>query len=734
MGLKKKLKTTFTRKTNSRKEKRKEAKKRSRTLQGSNVSLSIADVYDQLYEEHETGKQTPVPLSETRLPGSRPNDKFQDIETSELQIIPSHNAEVAQKRPRTARVLTCPGNLPAPTRTQTRMRFRDDDDDGIDMISSCSSASEISIKSFHSDSTISPHVTIVAPFTPRFSRMGHGGFDGPIMPRADIFLPPKMENDISLEDLDSYSHDGDVEPHIPKCRAPPQEDLYFMYKKLLTDPFRNTKPVIDLRPTTSSLSLISSDTVFDWPVRERFEVPYVEPTKLPPIGYGFHHANTRQENMVGRLNRFQTDRESLRNQPLKFPSIIQMNNLNAQLRTMSRSSTACSGSINDSYSRSSSRSSYSSARSKGQTAQSYINNIKENQCTWTKNEQINLKGEKRIRRKLLDGAYPNSTVKEDKLPTLLRFVWKGKHKKLKNYLNDASKHKKINRTDKFGRTALHFAASWADYRMLKILLDVRGIDVNIKDQHHKTPLFKAIDMKSLACVRLLVHAGAKARVTCSDERNALEYALTEYGDDAFEIIDFFYNGRGIRDIDMGSNGMSLLHQAVVTKKHVTNVKVIKMILEPGLVDVNAVEGDKRTPLILAAQSKRPDLLLALLENGADPKHYDSFMKNAICYTEKDSTCYKILQGFKVNKKTGKRIFKYRPDGQLATVQAINVKAKDNNQRGSTPPKQKGQKDAPYNINPKMDDPEYRAHITSLFTASKFKEPKREDLYYDPLSI
>ena len=82
--------------------------------------------------------------------------------------------------------------------------------------------------------------------------------------------------------------------------------------------------------------------------------------------------------------------------------------------------------------------------------------------------------------------------------------------------------------DKFGRTALHFAASWSDFRATKMLLEVKGINLNLKDSHDKTPLFKAIEMKSLACVRLLVNAGAKARITCRDERNALEYAAVSY--------------------------------------------------------------------------------------------------------------------------------------------------------------------------------------------------------------
>ena len=115
-----------------------------------------------------------------------------------------------------------------------------------------------------------------------------------------------------------------MEQHVSKCRAPPQEDLYFMYKKVLTDPFRNAQPIVDLRPTSSSLSKISSDTVFDWPKKEKFEIPYVEPTKLHAIGYGFHDQKTRRQNMVDRLNQFHGESEACQNKPLKLPSIVRV--------------------------------------------------------------------------------------------------------------------------------------------------------------------------------------------------------------------------------------------------------------------------------------------------------------------------------------------------------------------------------------------------------------------------
>ncbi|XP_066935143.1 uncharacterized protein [Clytia hemisphaerica] len=721
MGIKKKLKTTFTRKTNSRKEKRKEEKKRNKALHGSDVSLTMKDIYDQLCQEHQTGKQSPVPCSETRLPVIHPNAKTEEVETSELQIIPSHTVGVAPKRPRTARILTCPGNLPAPTRTQTRMQFRDDESDA-DTISLCSTESGISVTSVYKGEV--SRTTIVAPFTPPL------GIRRKVytMPRTEALYRVRFDNDLEVIDLEDYNDADIVNEVIPLPRAPSPEDLHRMYRILLTSPIKNVG-IIDLKPTASSLSLMSSDTTFDWPEKENHEIPYVEHAQIPDIGYGFQEQNAK--NVVGRLNQFKADRETQKSQPVKLPSIVN----NTHSRAVSRASTSSSVySTHQSRTCSARPGSSVSVTSNGQKAQDYLDNLKEHKTTWQSEDRINSKGEKRIRRKLLDGAYPNCTVKEDKLSTLMRLAWKGKHQKLKKYLQDPSKHGKVNRTDKFGRTALHFAASWADYRMLKILLDIRGINLNIKDKHDKTALFKAIDMKSLACVRLLVQAGAIARVTCRDERNAIEYAITEYGDEAFEIIEYLYNGRGIRDTDMGSNRMSLLHQAVVTKKHVTNVKVIRMILEPGMVDVDAVEADKRTPLILAAQAQRPDLLLTLLEHGADPNHYDNFMKNAIRYTEEGSECFKILQGCRDSKRTGKRTFKYRPTGQLAPIQAVNIHSSNANRSGSTPSEQSNKKAVPFNLNPKTEDPEYRKHITNLFLASKFKEPKKEDLYYDPESL
>ena len=84
-----------------------------------------------------------------------------------------------------------------------------------------------------------------------------------------------------------------------------------------------------------------------------------------------------------------------------------------------------------------------------QTMESFLKQIQEHRTLWS-NE-----GSKvivpRTRRKIEEGSYPNFSVDEDKLPTLLRFTWKAKLNKLKKYLKNSSKHKKINLQDSEGR-------------------------------------------------------------------------------------------------------------------------------------------------------------------------------------------------------------------------------------------------------------------------------------------
>jgi len=70
---------------------------------------------------------------------------------------------------------------------------------------------------------------------------------------------------------------------------------------------------------------------------------------------------------------------------------------------------------------------------KGETMEDVLKEIRCHRAEWI-NEYGHV-AEPRVRRKIMEGSYPNFTVKdEDELPSLLRYVWKGKLKKLRKYL------------------------------------------------------------------------------------------------------------------------------------------------------------------------------------------------------------------------------------------------------------------------------------------------------------
>lgn len=99
-------------------------------------------------------------------------------------------------------------------------------------------------------------------------------------------------------------------------------------------------------------------------------------------------------------------------------------------------------------------------------------------------------------------------------------------------------------------------------------------------------------MRSLACVKLLVEAGAKARITCRDERNVLQYVITEHGDDCFPIIQYLYKERGLKEVDSDIDNMTYLHMAAIAKKHVSVQKIIEMLVGSGA-ELDPVEGNHR---------------------------------------------------------------------------------------------------------------------------------------------
>ena len=265
----------------------------------------------------------------------------------------------------------------------------------------------------------------------------------------------------------------------------------------------------------------------------------------------------------------------------------------------------------------------------------------------------------RIRRIRAEGSYDNNSVDEKKMlrknENILRYTWKGKLLKLRNYVNQTKHHKEINMQDGCGRSACHFASSWDCPKTLSTLLMVPGIDVNLQDDEGKTPLYKAVEINSINCVKLLIQHGANPRITAQDNRNPFEFALQERGDIAFEIIKYLYLDGKVFKERKEEGILSHLHQACLARKDVTVLNVTKELLQFGAY-INATEGTGKTPLILATQMNRPELVELFLQNKADAKHIDLEYKSAMNYAIPGEECYDMIKkAMRRNKTKGRRV-------------------------------------------------------------------------------
>ena len=82
----------------------------------------------------------------------------------------------------------------------------------------------------------------------------------------------------------------------------------------------------------------------------------------------------------------------------------------------------------------------------------------------------------------------------------------------------------INKTDKLGRTALHFAASiGSNLELIEALIEA-GAKVNAESTGRETPLMKAIAFDNADAAKLLMEKGADPEIENSMNRNSYSFA------------------------------------------------------------------------------------------------------------------------------------------------------------------------------------------------------------------
>ncbi|CAF3428329.1 unnamed protein product [Rotaria socialis] len=176
------------------------------------------------------------------------------------------------------------------------------------------------------------------------------------------------------------------------------------------------------------------------------------------------------------------------------------------------------------------------------------------------------------------------------------------------------------------KNKLHKAAWEGNLKKVQHL--ARPGQLNVKDQHMRTPLHLAVVKGHLAIVQYLVNEDAKLDVVDNEQRTPLIKAVLSGNQNIkinYEICKVLLNGGADKCINaVDKHGRNALHYAI----DFDNQRLVQLFLSSRTCDPNYKDYDQMTPLHLAIKRKSPEIVDLLLsdqnEQQADPNIVNRF--------------------------------------------------------------------------------------------------------------
>ena len=203
--------------------------------------------------------------------------------------------------------------------------------------------------------------------------------------------------------------------------------------------------------------------------------------------------------------------------------------------------------------------------------------------------------------------------------------------------------KDVNATTKSGWTPLMYAARDSQHKEIIEALITAGANIKAVNEDGITPLmFAAAKNENVSVLDALIKAGSEIDAKDHDEMTALMAAAGLNKNPAVTRA-LLKAGASLEERD--EDGWLPLHFAVSNNP---NIDVLKAILRDN--QINAVDNNKMTPLMLAAKSaKNPEIISILLKAGANPSMKDKAGRTALDYAQQGNNKQVIAALQKVTK-------------------------------------------------------------------------------------
>jgi ankyrin repeat protein/5-hydroxyisourate hydrolase-like protein (transthyretin family) len=186
----------------------------------------------------------------------------------------------------------------------------------------------------------------------------------------------------------------------------------------------------------------------------------------------------------------------------------------------------------------------------------------------------------------------------------------------------------VNGRDDVGRTALYWAAENGNKDIVALLLTNKA-DVSAKDNFGSTPLSRAAQNGHLEAVKLLL--AYKSDVNTLDEGGQTPLARAmEYHRAA--VVALLRQAGGMEhgyDVERANGSPDWDTGAILEAIHRGDLNEVKKLIKANPSLIVCKDGQKRTPVILAALNKRADILKFLIASKAGVKAADMFGRTAL---------------------------------------------------------------------------------------------------------